>query len=236
MKMYISLSVLLISLLAVGAYAQTQGEQVKEQIRPEDPIREIGSDENSQNPGNGTATRTFDGPKDSSGDKALDGDKVGDQPKNEVKEQIKPEDPIREIGSDENSQNPGNGTATRTFDGPKDSSGDKALDGECDGDQTRNQGDGDGVGDGDNHELGDTNRRGGTFADETGPHGPMDHGDKILDGTFAGDMLQHSWGPGEDIGGPFGPNIDHVGYGQGGAVDGEDPTKSTKGAARAGRR
>ena len=184
MKMYISLSVLLISLLAVGAYAQTQGEQVKEQIRPEDPIREIGSDENSQNPGNGTATRTFDGPKDSSGDKALDG--------------------------------------------------------ECDGDQTRNQVDGDGVGDGDIHELGDTNRRGGTFADETGPHGPMDHGDytgdKILDGTFAGDMLQHSWGPGEDIGGPFGPNIDHVGYGQGGAVDGEDPTKSTKGAARAGRR
>jgi hypothetical protein len=65
----------------------------------------------------------------------------------------------------------------------------------------------------------------------------MDHGDKILDGAFAGEMMQHSWGPGEsgsDL--PFGPNVDHVGYGQGGPADGGDPTKTTKGAARAGRR
>ncbi len=242
MKRYITLSVLLICLVAVGAYAQAEGDPVKEQIRPEDPIREIGSDDNSQNPGNGSADRTFDGPNDPTGDKALDGDKVGDQPKTGVKEQIKPEDPIREIGSDDNSQNPGNGSADRTFDGPNDPTGDKALDGECDGDQTRelNHGDGDGTGDGDNHELGEGHRRGGDdeFIDGIGPHGPMDHGDKALDGSFGGDMmLQHRWGPGGDgIGGPFGPNVDHVGYGQGGRVDDGDPTKSVRGQARAGRR
>ena len=307
MKRYMTLSVLLISLVAVGAYAQAEGDPtkeqmqneqqlqikeniqsqeqlqnqdetqnqeqvnsqeqvgtqsqlqtrknnevlegdkslegekpqtgVKEQVKPEDPIREIGSDDNAQNPGNGTADRKFVGPNDSSGDKALEGEK----PQTGVQERIQPEDPIREIGSDENAQNPGNGTADRKFVGPNDSTGDKVLDGECDGDQTRemNHGDADGTGDGDNHELGESHRRGGDdeFADGTGPHGPMDHGDKALDGTFGGEMLQHRWGPGGDgIGGPFGPNIDHAGHGQGGRVDDGDPTKSARGQARAGRR
>ncbi|RKX33863.1 MAG: hypothetical protein DRP71_09060 [Verrucomicrobia bacterium] len=316
MKRYITLSVLLISMVAVGAYAQAEGDPVKTETKTQEQIKtqtqtklqlaeQIQNGEMVQNQaGEMVQTQTMEQTRENrdgvEGDKSLDGDPVKDQ--------------TRQIGSD-NAQNPEIGDANqnyidreegkpgepyadsigpngetghqgdKTLSGDKDgdqtqelnygdgdgdnhelgenrrhgdeysgvggakgpaSNGDKVLDGECDGDQTQQRNYG--TGDGDNHELGDTHRRGDENTGEGGPHGPMDGGtlSELLknlgdnaDGTFAGDMLQHRWGPGSSDGdSPFGPNIDHVGYGQRSkhSGDSDDPTKSVRGQARAGRR
>ena len=279
MKRKITLTVMLISLLAVGAYAQAESEPVKDQARQD-------GSENAVNPDTGTANQNYtdyenekpgeahdpsgpagedakgDAIQGDLGDKSLDGDKVDGEL---VKEQT------RQDGS-ENAQNPGTGTANQNYtdyenakpgeahdpSGPAGENaqgdaiqGDKVLDGdkvgECDGDQTQQRLHGDG--DGNNHELGENNRNGDEFTGEGGPHGPMGTGPdgdllKIFgdeaDGSFAGQLMRHSWGPGtSDLEGPFGPNSGVAGFGPGGrdAVDGKgDPATGARGQARSGRR
>ena len=162
MKRNITLSVLLISLLAVGVYAQTESdpakEQIHEQIRNEENLQnqeQLQNQDETQNQeqiNNQEQIQEENQLQTRKNNEVLEGDKSleGEKPQTGVQERVQPEDPIREIGSDENAQNPGNGTADRKFVGPNDSSGDKVLDGECDGDQTRemNHGDADGTGDG----------------------------------------------------------------------------------------
>ncbi len=316
MKRYITLSVLLISLVAVGAYAQAEGDPAKEQIQEQiqneenlqnqeqlqnqdetqnqeqinnqeqiqeenqlhnrknsevlegdksldgepvkDQTRQIGS-ENAQNPGTGDANQNYidreagkpgepyadsigpNGETGHQGDKTLSGDKDGDQ--SQELNYGDGDGDNHELG--DNNRRGDEFTGDGGQKGPMDH-GDKILDGESDGDQTRQMNHGDG--DGDNHELGENRRRGDENIGEGGPHGPMDGGtlDGLLkifgedsDGTFAGDMLRHSWGPGSSDGdSPFGPNVDHVGYGQRSKISGDsdDPTKSVRGQARAGRR
>ena len=214
MKIQISLSVLLISLLAVGAYAQTQSEPVKGQTRQD-------GSEVAQNPGTSTTNQNYvnyeavGGPHDPSGpagmtaegdaiqgDKILDVDKIGDQP--QTGEPVKGQ--TRQDGS-EIAQNPGTSTANQNY-----------VDHEAVGGPHEPSG------------------LAGTTAE-----GDAIQGDKILgdnaDGTFAGDMLQYNWGPGTGEGGPVGPN-DGSGFGPAGcdAANGEDLAKSARGQARAGRR
>lgn len=316
MKRNITLSVLLISLLAVGVYAQTESdpakEQIQEQIRNEENLQnqeqlqnqdETRNQEQINNQEQIQEENQLQNRKNNEvleGDKSLDGEPLKDQ--------------TRQIGS-ENAQNPGTGDANQNYidreegkpgepyadsigpNGETGHQGDKTLSGDKDGDQTRELNYGDG--DGDNHELGDNNRRGDDYTGDGGQKGPMDHGDKALDGecdgdqtqnrnygegdgdnhelgeihrngdentgvggphgplgsgttddffkafgedasgTMSGDMLQYRWGPGDStLDGPFGPNSGNGGYGPGGrdAADGEEPTKSTRGQARAGRR
>ncbi|MCK9995637.1 MAG: hypothetical protein KAH56_05065 [Candidatus Krumholzibacteria bacterium] len=227
------------------------GDPVKDQTR------QIGS-ENAQNPGTGTANQNYieregqkpgepyadsvgpNGETGHQGDKVLTGDKDGDQ--SQELHYGDGDGDNHELG--DNNRHGDDYTGDGGQKGPKDH-GDKVLDGEGDGDQTRQMNHG--SGDGENHELGENRRHGDENIGEGGPHGPMGSGtlDGLLkifgenaDGNFAGDRLQHSWGPGSDLGGPFGPNEDHVGYGQRGnnSGDSDDPTKSARGQSRAGRR
>ena len=215
MKMNIVFAVLLISLLAVGAYAQTESEPVKDQTR------ENGS-ENAANPGTGDANQNYT--------------------EYENEKPAEPHDPTGPAGAE------AEGSAHQ---------GTKVLDAEKDGDQTQNYGEGDG----NNYELGENRRHGDEYAGEGGPNGPVGPGPvetflKMFgleeafgfveesgfggnaDGAFAGEMLQHSWGPGTStLDGPFGPN-DGVGFGPGGDGDGAgDPAgTSSPVQTRSGRR
>jgi|GEM_PF-5630953 len=137
-----TLMVLLVSLMAFGAYAQSQGEPVKPQTqtqtKPADPIRER-TDQGPQGKGTMTTdrTRTDEGPKKGSGsedpaDKASGEGGV----KPQTQTQTKPEDPIR---SRKDTGPQGDGTATtdrtRTDAGPKKgSSGDSGLADKASGD------------------------------------------------------------------------------------------------------
>jgi len=212
MKRNITLTVLLISLLAVGAYAQAESEPVKDQARQD-------GSEHAVNPDTGTANQNYTD---------YENAKPGEA-----------HDPSGPAGED------AKGDAIQGDLGDKSLDGDKV--GECDGDQTQQRLHGDG--DGTNHELGENNRKGDEFTGEGGPHGPMGTGPdgdllKIFgedtDGSFAGQLLRHSWGPGtSDLEGPFGPNSGVAGFGPGGrdAADGKgDPATSARGQARSGRR
>lgn len=101
---------------------------------------------------------------------------------------------------------------------------------------------------------GGTNRRGDEFKQLGGPHGPFGPGpddlqEKDTDVFFsdggedspAGQMLQHSWGPGdsslEPPCGPIGPNEDGDGFGPGeSAGDGEPSADGSRAQSRTGRR
>lgn len=125
------------------------------------------------------------------------------------------------------------------------------LDAQKEGDQTMNYG----AGDGNNHELGDNNRHGEDYTGVTGPHGPVGTDSDLdknffqlmglgnmfgedSDGSFAGALIQHSWGPGmSGEGGLFGP-CESGGFGPAGSdinPDGSSVTESKK-ESRTGRR
>ena len=283
MKKHITLTALLISLLAVGAYAQAEGDPVKEQTQEQAQLQtqeqtQLQTRENGQildgdkdggqnqqmnyGGGEGETHELGDkprhggdfageggpnGPLDSD-DKILDGDKSGGQ--NQEMNYGGGEGETHELG--EKPRYGGDFAGEGGPNGPLDS-GDKVLDGEgdgeCDGEQTQARTRNYGEGEGNNQELGEMHRYGDENEGE-GPHGP--HGtegsgpiDDFLkisgenaDGTFAGEMLQYGWGPGDcSLDGPFGPN-DGTGHGPGGrdAADGDDPAKGARSQARGGRR
>lgn len=228
MKKYISLTVLLISLLAVGAFAQAEDDPVQEQTQVQTQLQ---TRENRQVP---------------EGDKTLDGDKSGGQ--NQEMNYGGGEGETHERG--EIPRHGGDFAGEGGPNGPLDP-GDKVLDGEgdgeCDGEQTRTRNYGEG--EGNSQELGEMHRYGDENEGE-GPHGshgtegsgPIDDFLKIsgenADGAFAGEMMRYGWGPGDStLDGPFGPN-DGTGYGPGGRDAAEDgnSAKGARGQARGGRR
>lgn len=293
-----TLMAVLISLLAVSAYAQS-GTQTQTQIKPSEPVA-TQTDEGPKGDGTATTDRTRTSSTTGLTEKSATTDKSGEQPKEAV--QTKPENPIRDYTL-EDPQGDGTETADRSrksHETQQEPQSDKVLEATKSGDQTQEMNYG--TGDGNNHELGENNRHGDEYTGETGPHGNVDDGsdksgdmtygesdgnnhelgdnnrhgedytgetgphglttdldkemsefmglDKMFgegaDGTFAGSMLRHSWGPGESgIGGHFGPmEGGHFGPGQSNGFGpagsdvgtGGSTISETKGQSRAGRR
>ena len=196
MKRYITLSVLLISLVAVGAYAQAEGDPVKtetktqEQIKTQTQLQLAEQVRNEEQVQTQTQVQTMDQTRENrdgvEGDKSLDGDPVKTETQTQTQEQIKTQTKLQLAEQVRNEEQVQTQTQVQTMDQTRENrdgmEGDKVLDGECDGDQTRSRELNYGNGDGDNHELGETRRRGDENTGEGGPHGPMDGGS--LDGLL----------------------------------------------------
>jgi len=213
MKKYISLSVLLITLLAAGAYAQAEGDPVKEQAKEQ--TKEQTREQVKDQPQEQAQVQTKEQLKVQTQVQTKEQLKV--QTQVQTKEQLKVQTrencqtlDVDKNGGQNQQMNYGGG------EGETHELGDKPRNGEDFTGQGSPQGPLD--------------------------SGPMDDFLKIsgenADGAFAGDMMRYGWGPGDStLDGPFGPN-DGTGHGPGGrdAADGEDPVKGGKGQARAGRR
>ena len=225
--------------------ADKSGEQPKDQVqtKPEDAVR-TRTDEGPKGQGTATTDRTrssFETQQDAQGDAIgrLDADKDGEQPKDQTRNYGDGDGGNRELGE---SHRRGDELAGETGPhGPMDHG--SPVDADKSGDQTMNYG----TGDGNNYELGENQRHGDEYTGETGPHGLVLDDDFIktfgldkifggnADGTFEGDMLRHSWGPGaSELDGVFGPNVDGVGYGPGGPTSDEKGTSVIESRAQRG--
>jgi len=201
------------------------GVKPQTQTKPADPVR-TRTDQGPQ--GKGTMTtdriRTDDGPmkgtSDDSGvaDKA-DGECDGDQDRTRSRDGLE----IDGHGGTNRHGDEINGLGGPHSNG-QDDDGLKAAE-DCDGDQDR-------VRSRDGFEIdghGGTNRWGDLITGLGGPHsnGLLDDMEKIFgedsDGALRGS--RNIWGPASAGGGPFGPNVDGVGYGPGG-LDADDESKT----------
>lgn len=209
MKKYVSLSVLLITLLAVGAFAQAEGDPVKEQTKEQ--IKEQTKEQIKEQTQEQAQLQTQEQLK----------EQTQEQAQLQTQEQIKEQ---TQVQTREDCQNPdldksggqnqqmnyggGNGETHELGETPRH------------GDEFTGEG-------GPNGPL------------DSGPMDDfLKISGENADGAFAGEMMRFGWGPGDStLDGPFGPN-DGTGHGPGGrdATDGEDPAKGTRSQARAGRR
>lgn len=234
MKKYLTFSLMavLVSLLAVSAYAQS-GTQTQNKVQPTEPVK-AQTDEGPNGDGTATTERTRTSEATGLTEKSDVADKSGDQ--TQQMNYGTGDGNNHELG--DNNRHGDEYTGETGPHGPASDGSDKS------GDMPY------GDNDGNNHELGDNNRHGDEYTGETGPHGFTELDKELLefmgvdnmfgasaDGNFAGSMFQHSWGPGEcGAGGHTGPN-DGSGFGPAGSdVRSGSSVTDPKGQGRGGRR